>query len=89
MPTGKQWLGYGAALRPIEINPLAHIWLAAALTRLGALDEAKAAARAALALDPSFTIRRLRANVPSDNPTFLAGRERIYEGMRLAGVPEG
>jgi len=26
---------------------------------------------------------------PSDHPVFLAGRERIYEGMRLAGVPEG
>jgi tetratricopeptide (TPR) repeat protein len=70
-------------------NPLGQFWLADALARLGALDEAKAAARAALALDPSFTIRRLRANVPSDNPTFLAGRERIYEGLRLAGVPEG
>lgn len=70
-------------------NPLAQFWLADALARLGALDEAKAAARAALALDPSFTIRRLRANVPSDNPTFLAGRERICEGLRLAGVPEG
>jgi hypothetical protein len=34
-------------------------------------------------------MRRYRANPPSDNPTFLAGRERIYEGMRLAGVPAG
>ena len=25
----------------------------------------------------------------TDNPTYLAQRERIYEGMRLAGVPEG
>jgi hypothetical protein len=31
----------------------------------------------------------LRATVPTDNPTFLAGRERIYEGMRMAGVPVG
>ena len=30
-----------------------------------------------------------RVNASSDNPTYLAGRERIYEGMRLAGVPEG
>lgn len=70
-------------------NPLGQFLLADALTRIGALDEAKAAARAALALDPSFTIRRLRANVPTDNPIFLAGRERIYDDMRLAGVPEG
>jgi hypothetical protein len=24
-----------------------------------------------------------------DNPTFLAKRERLYQGMRMAGVPEG
>jgi TolB-like protein/Tfp pilus assembly protein PilF len=70
-------------------NPLSHIWLACALTRLGELDEAKAAARAALVLDPTFTIRRLRTPARSNNPTFLAGRDRIYEGLRLAGVPEG
>jgi tetratricopeptide (TPR) repeat protein len=78
--------------RSTEINRnnlLAHLWLAAALARGGALDEAKAAAQAALALDSNFTIRRLRASAPSDNPTFLAGRERIYKGLRLAGVPEG
>ena len=45
--------------------------------------------QAGLALDPTFTIRRFRANAPSDNPTYLAGRERFYEGMRMAGVPEG
>ena len=56
---------------------------------LGELDEARAAVQAGLALDPSFTIRRYRANTPSDNPVYLAGRERVYEGMRLAGVPEG
>ena len=68
---------------------IAHFYLAAALARLGALDEARAAVQAGLALDPSFTIRRFRAFAVSDNPTYLAGRERLYEGMRLAGVPEG
>jgi hypothetical protein len=29
------------------------------------------------------------ANARSDNPIFLAGRERIIEGMRIAVVPEG
>jgi len=24
-----------------------------------------------------------------DNPNYLVGRERMYEGMRMAGVPEG
>ena len=78
--------------RTIEANrnyPVAHFFLASALALLGSLDEARAAAEAGLALDPDFTLRRLRTNLPSDNPTFLAGRERIYESMRVAGVPEG
>jgi len=41
------------------------------------------------AANPSFTISRFRAIVRSDNASFLAQRERIYEGMRKAGVPEG
>jgi tetratricopeptide (TPR) repeat protein len=69
--------------------PIAHFILATALTRLGSLEEARAAAQAGLALDPDFTIRRFRATAPSDNPTFLAGRERISDGMRMAGIPEG
>lgn len=70
---------------------LAHFILAAALARLGELHEARAAMQSGLALDPSFTIRRFRnaSNVRSDNPTFLAGRDRAIEGMRMAGVPEG
>ncbi len=78
--------------RSIEANrnfPIAHFGLAAGLALLGSLGEARAAAQAGLALDPSFTIRRFRLGVASDNPTFLAGRERIVEGMRMAGVPEG
>ncbi|WP_454630157.1 tetratricopeptide repeat protein [Bradyrhizobium cenepequi] len=78
--------------RSVEINqnhPRAHIYLATALAHLGQLDEARSAAQAGLALDPTFTISRFRANVPSDNPTYLAGRERFYEGMCVAGVPEG
>jgi hypothetical protein len=78
--------------RSIETHhnfPPAHFALAAALGLLGALDEARAAARAGLALNPGFTIRRLRIHKFSNNPTYLAGQERFCEGMRLAGVPEG
>ena len=78
--------------RSIEANrsyPLAHFLLAAALALLGELDQARAAAQAGLTLDPTFTIRRYRVNTPSDNPTFLAMRQRLQEGMRIAGVPEG
>jgi hypothetical protein len=55
----------------------------------GALDEARIAAKAGLVLNPSFTIRRVRAAKISDNPVFLAGQERICAGLRLAAVPEG
>jgi hypothetical protein len=44
--------------------------------------------QAGLALNPGFTVHRFRAGAPSDNPAFLAGREHIYEGLRMAGVPE-
>jgi tetratricopeptide (TPR) repeat protein len=79
-------------LRSIEANrnySIAHFGLAAARSLLGSLNEARAAALAGLALDPSFTVRRFREAAPTDNPTYLANRERVYEGMRLAGVPEG
>jgi TolB-like protein len=78
--------------RSIEANrnfSLAHFALAAALGLLGALDEARTAAQAGLALNPGFTIRRFRTTQPSDNPTYLAVRERCCKGARLAGVPEG
>ena len=78
--------------RSIEANPnqpMVHFYLAASLARLGELKEARAAAREGLTLNPGFTVRRFRAYTPSDNPTYLAGRERMYEGLRLAGVPEG
>ena len=56
---------------------------------LGALDEARNAAKAGLALDPGFTIRRLRAAKASDNPTYLAGHERVCMGMCLGGCLRG
>ena len=78
--------------RAIETNrsySLQHFALACALAHLGQLDDARAAVQAGLALNPTFTLRRFRAGTSSNNPTFLAQRERIYDGMRKAGVPEG
>jgi tetratricopeptide (TPR) repeat protein len=79
-------------LRSLEANrnsPIGHFYLAAALAHLGELDEAQATAKAGLALNPSFSIRRYRTNTPSNHPVYLAGRERVYESLRMAGVPEG
>jgi len=69
-------------------NALGHFYLAAALAQLGELNEARAIAQAGLALLPGFTISRYRASSHNDHPAFLAGRERTYEGLRKAGVPE-
>jgi hypothetical protein len=77
--------------RSIEANrnyPATHFVLAAALALLGSLDEARVVAREGLALDRSFTVRRYRNGAPSDNPTYLASQERVYQGMRMAGIPE-
>ena len=93
----KLWQGADAEAivwlrRSLEANrnhPGAHFNLAAALALVGELDEAQATVQAGLALNPSFTIRRHRTNTPSNHPAYLAGRERVYEALRLAGVPEG
>jgi TolB-like protein/class 3 adenylate cyclase len=78
--------------RAIEINrnfQPAYFYLAAALAGLGRLEEARVAAKDGLSIDPTFTIRRYRGDAPSDNPVFLAARQRIYEMMRKVGLPEG
>ncbi|MBR0801847.1 adenylate/guanylate cyclase domain-containing protein [Bradyrhizobium jicamae] len=78
--------------RSLEANrnyPIAHFFLAAALSQVGQLGEARATVRAGLVLNPSFTIRRFRNNSPSNHPEYLVLRARLYEGLRIAGVPEG
>ena len=79
--------------RAIEANrnfPQAHFFVAAALAQLGRLDEARSAVKAGLALNPTYTISRARADwtAMSDDPTYLARLDPIFEGMRKAGVPE-
>jgi TolB-like protein len=79
--------------RTIEANrnhPLTYFCLAAALAQLGRLDEARSAAKAGLALNPSYTISRahIALTAMSDDPTYLARIERILDDQRKAGVPE-
>ena len=77
--------------RALEINrnaPVAHFSLAAALAQLNRPDEARSAVQGGLALNPTLTVRRFRAGAFSDNPIYLAQRERVVEGLRMAGLPE-
>jgi TolB-like protein len=80
------WLTRSIGLNPRHPTP--HFLLAAALARLGRLREARDAVCAGLEIGPKFTIARFRSWEVSDNSAYLAGRERMIEGMRMAGVPE-
>ena len=91
---GKDEEAMGWLRRSIEANrnnPLSHVFLAAALAVLGRPDEARAAARAALTLNPQLTIARFEVFFAqfSENQINLAGRDRVIEGVRKAGVPDG
>ena len=79
--------------RAIEANrndPAPYLNLATALAQLGRTHEAHSAVKTGLALNPAYTISRRRASwtAQSDDPTYLAQLELIFEGMRRAGVPE-
>jgi tetratricopeptide (TPR) repeat protein len=77
--------------RSLNVNrtyPLSYFYLAATLAHLGRLGEARSEVREGLALAPRFSIARFRAGAESDNPTYLAQRERIIDGLRKAGMPE-
>jgi tetratricopeptide (TPR) repeat protein len=78
--------------RSIEANPnwpLSHFLLAAALALLGSPEEARVAALDGLAIDPAFTLRRLRLLSVNDSPIAIAAGMRVAAGMRAAGLPEG
>jgi tetratricopeptide (TPR) repeat protein len=79
--------------RAIEVNPnypRAYFQLALALAQLGRLDEAHSSVNAGIAINPSFTVTRARVDwtALSDDPTYLAQLEPIFDGLRKAGVPE-
>jgi hypothetical protein len=63
--------------------PLTHLGLAVALALLGSLDQARAAAQAGLALDPSFTILRSGGCARHPVPSSVASAYR----WRLRGEP--
>jgi tetratricopeptide (TPR) repeat protein len=68
--------------------PMTHFFLAAALALLGRVAEARLAVDAGLSLNPTFTISRWRSGAPSNNPIFLAQRECVIDGLRMAGMQE-
>jgi TolB-like protein/tetratricopeptide (TPR) repeat protein len=76
-----------AAYRSVQANPahsITYVQLAAALTRLGRLDEAKAAAARVLELHPTFRYSRQFAGV--NCAPALA--QYLGDALRAAGLPE-
>jgi TolB-like protein/class 3 adenylate cyclase/Flp pilus assembly protein TadD len=71
-------------------NSHPYFVLAAALAQIGRLDDAHYTVKAGLALNPAFAISRTRAawTAMSDDPTYLAQLEPIFDGLRKAGLPE-
>jgi adenylate cyclase len=81
------WCNKGAAGLPQVYTPL--VYLAAANAWAGHDKEAKEAAAQLQKVYPSFTLRTQVRGHMSDDPTFNAQNQRIIEGLRKAGVPEG
>jgi hypothetical protein len=78
--------------KSVEINPnwgFSQFILAGALGLAGLLEEAAEVRAVAGRLAPNFTIAKFRSEAMSDNSVYLAQREHFYQGLRLAGVPEG
>ena len=83
-----EWLRRAVAAAPEW--PLPQAMLAAALAATGHEAEAQETLRRYLSLSGTNarTIAQWRAQMPSDNPVFLAYAKRLSEGLRKAGMPE-
>jgi adenylate cyclase len=76
-----------AARKAIQGNPglsISHTFLAAALVKLGHIDEAKAAAAHLLKLEPGFSVRAFCAMI-GPAPSHA---ESLSEALRAAGLPQ-
>jgi hypothetical protein len=82
-----EWCSKSAAANPR--NWLPFMGLAAANAWLGHMKEAHDAAAQLQKVYPGFTVQTLLDWHRSDDPTFKAQFQRIAEGLRKAGVPEG
>jgi adenylate cyclase len=81
------WCEKAAAGLPQVYLPLLH--LAAADALAGHDKEAKDAAAQLLKVYPGFTVQGWASIHWSDDPTFNARYQRVTEGLRKAGLPEG
>jgi len=79
------WLTKSVALSPRD--SFTRVFLVSALALSGRQTEAKLELAELLRLKPDFTLSYFKSVEVSDDPTFRAQRQRIYEGLRRAGLP--
>ena len=82
-----EWCGKSTAADPQYW--LSFVGLAAANAWAGHMKEAQDAAAQLQKVYPGFTVQTLLGIHWSDDPTFNAQFQRIADGLRKAGVPEG
>jgi adenylate cyclase len=80
------WLNKSVAANPRDL--FTQVFLASALALSGREAEAKVQLAQLLRLKPEFTLSYFKGVQVSEVPRFRAQQERIYEGLRRAGVPE-
>ena len=82
-----EWCSKSTAGDPTNFFPLVD--LTAANAWLGHDREAKEAAAQLQKVYPGFTVQTWAGHHFSDDPTFDAQFQRVLEGLRKAGLPEG
>lgn len=78
------------AEQAVGIDPqyaFGYALVAAAAAHLGDMAKAQAAVARLRSLQPDVTVNAYRNEQLSDRPEYAAQRERLYEGLRKAGLP--
>ena len=81
-----EWLGKSVLASSKSSNP--YLFLASSYAHKGNLAEAGSSLAIYNTLVPNMTVSQLRADRRSDNLSYLARRERLYAGLKIAGMPE-
>jgi hypothetical protein len=74
----------------VQISPglgLTPPFLAAALAQQGRTEAARAVVADFRRRHPEVTLERLAALLPSRQPDYVAGRERLFAALRELGMP--
>jgi TolB-like protein/DNA-binding winged helix-turn-helix (wHTH) protein len=79
------------ARKAVSVLPtfaIAHSWVASAAANLGHMDDARTALAEFRRQRPDYTIASLKQEVPCANAICQRQRERYYDGLAKAGLPE-